>query len=419
MDSSAESRPSALSRVAFFEQKAKQISLNKTENMRQSKGLQNAGSQDQAHDALSSRSWSQSSTSSSSSSNPTKTASSISANNQLSTPGSPLLRARFSTILSSQRPTVQDTSMSASRAAKASSAMKESGDMVTQVSETADKLDVNNHKGRSSVSTDSNNTVSHGTNQHDFTKRPNPMSIKDRLALFNSAPSAEHKSNVNNTINPRATFSACTSPEIPKSKQVSGSNDSVTSSKLTSESSSENPSVPQIPSIGEDQNKKSRSTLGTASVKESTGQPSPQTPQSPQSPQSPQPVQTNKSSSDNCASISHLLPKHAFAGYTPQNNQHQSRRYTASTPLRKAEGASDSNRCSVCQKPVFAMEKVSADGIVLHKWCFRCAECNCKVSLGTYASLDGVIYCKPHFKQLFQLRGRYTFHEEAIPDVVV
>ena len=73
----------------------------------------------------------------------------------------------------------------------------------------------------------------------------------------------------------------------------------------------------------------------------------------------------------------------------------------------------------MCDKPVYAMEKVQADGIVVHKWCFRCAECNCKVSVGSYASLDGVIYCKPHFKQLFQLRGRYTFNEEEAPDVNV
>ena len=28
-------------------------------------------------------------------------------------------------------------------------------------------------------------------------------------------------------------------------------------------------------------------------------------------------------------------------------------------------------------------------------------------SVGTYAALEGIIYCKPHFKQLFQEKGNY------------
>jgi len=30
------------------------------------------------------------------------------------------------------------------------------------------------------------------------------------------------------------------------------------------------------------------------------------------------------------------------------------------------------------------------------------------LSLGNYASLDGRLYCKPHFKQLFALKGNYN-----------
>eukprot|EP00911_Craspedida_sp_UC1_P001613 UC1_evm1s1222 len=40
--------------------------------------------------------------------------------------------------------------------------------------------------------------------------------------------------------------------------------------------------------------------------------------------------------------------------------------------------------------------------------CFRCAECKRTVALGSYAALDGKIYCKPHFKQLFQRKGNYS-----------
>ena len=39
--------------------------------------------------------------------------------------------------------------------------------------------------------------------------------------------------------------------------------------------------------------------------------------------------------------------------------------------------------------------------------CFRCLECNKPLSVGSYAALSGRVYCKPHFKQLFKLKGNY------------
>ncbi len=39
--------------------------------------------------------------------------------------------------------------------------------------------------------------------------------------------------------------------------------------------------------------------------------------------------------------------------------------------------------------------------------CFRCKECNKVCSLGGFAALKGEIFCKPHFKQLFKLKGNY------------
>lgn len=68
---------------------------------------------------------------------------------------------------------------------------------------------------------------------------------------------------------------------------------------------------------------------------------------------------------------------------------------------------------------VYAMEKVTTDGFVLHKTCFRCAMCNNKVSAGNYASLDGKIYCKPHFKQLFKQYAGYNFEGATTSSVEV
>lgn len=63
--------------------------------------------------------------------------------------------------------------------------------------------------------------------------------------------------------------------------------------------------------------------------------------------------------------------------------------------------------CVGCQKTVYPMERLLANQQVFHISCFRCSYCNNKLSLGTYASLHGQIYCKPHFNQLFKSKGNY------------
>jgi uncharacterized CHY-type Zn-finger protein len=65
-------------------------------------------------------------------------------------------------------------------------------------------------------------------------------------------------------------------------------------------------------------------------------------------------------------------------------------------------------KCCVCDKTVYIMDKLSADKKIFHKSCFRCNECKKALSLGNYAALEGALYCKPHFKQLFKLKGNYS-----------
>lgn len=67
----------------------------------------------------------------------------------------------------------------------------------------------------------------------------------------------------------------------------------------------------------------------------------------------------------------------------------------------------ESELCQVCRKRVYPMESLIADKQNFHKTCFRCAHCNSQLSLGTYASLHGRMYCKPHYKQLFKSKGNY------------
>lgn len=36
-----------------------------------------------------------------------------------------------------------------------------------------------------------------------------------------------------------------------------------------------------------------------------------------------------------------------------------------------------------------------------HKNCFRCTTCNKPLAVDSYQSHESILYCKPHFKQLF------------------
>jgi len=64
--------------------------------------------------------------------------------------------------------------------------------------------------------------------------------------------------------------------------------------------------------------------------------------------------------------------------------------------------------CVVCTKTVYALEKISVEEKVYHKNCLRCGHCDKILSLGNYAGVNGLFYCKPHFKQLFALKGNYS-----------
>ncbi|KAM3844121.1 LIM domain and actin-binding protein 1 isoform 4-T6 [Vipera latastei] len=63
--------------------------------------------------------------------------------------------------------------------------------------------------------------------------------------------------------------------------------------------------------------------------------------------------------------------------------------------------------CIACKKTVYPMERLFANQQIYHISCFRCSYCNSKLTLGTYASLQGHVYCKPHFNQLFKSKGNY------------
>ncbi|KAG6446632.1 hypothetical protein O3G_MSEX004552 [Manduca sexta] len=69
----------------------------------------------------------------------------------------------------------------------------------------------------------------------------------------------------------------------------------------------------------------------------------------------------------------------------------------------KAAADGESNpTCVKCSRPVYAMERVKAERRVWHKECFRCTQCNKQLTVETYQSDHTTLYCKPHFKHLFE-----------------
>lgn len=52
--------------------------------------------------------------------------------------------------------------------------------------------------------------------------------------------------------------------------------------------------------------------------------------------------------------------------------------------------------------------QVTVEGEIYHKNCFRCAHGGCYLTTSNYAALDGILYCKPHFAQLFKEKGCYN-----------
>ncbi|XWS48948.1 hypothetical protein CRYUN_Cryun13aG0121100 [Craigia yunnanensis] len=65
-------------------------------------------------------------------------------------------------------------------------------------------------------------------------------------------------------------------------------------------------------------------------------------------------------------------------------------------------------KCKTCDKTVHFIDLLSADGISYHKTCFKCSHCNGLLVMSSYCSMEGVLYCKPHFEQLFKETGSYT-----------
>ena len=54
------------------------------------------------------------------------------------------------------------------------------------------------------------------------------------------------------------------------------------------------------------------------------------------------------------------------------------------------------NKCHVCEKTVYPMDRLCVNDTLFHKRCFKCEKCQMQLGMGNYACLQGQFFCKPH-----------------------
>ncbi|CBI22440.3 hypothetical protein VitviT2T_003676 [Vitis vinifera] len=80
--------------------------------------------------------------------------------------------------------------------------------------------------------------------------------------------------------------------------------------------------------------------------------------------------------------------------------------------------AGTTQKCMACEKTVYLVDRLTADNRIYHKACFRCHHCRGTLKLGNYNSFEGVLYCRPHFDQLFKRTGSLDKSFEGTPKIV-
>ncbi|GAU40078.1 hypothetical protein TSUD_151220 [Trifolium subterraneum] len=66
------------------------------------------------------------------------------------------------------------------------------------------------------------------------------------------------------------------------------------------------------------------------------------------------------------------------------------------------------DKCATCGKTAYPLEKVTVESQAYHKSCFKCSHGGCPITPSNYAALEGILYCKHHFSQLFKEKGSYN-----------
>ncbi|KAK6143622.1 hypothetical protein DH2020_023970 [Rehmannia glutinosa] len=75
-------------------------------------------------------------------------------------------------------------------------------------------------------------------------------------------------------------------------------------------------------------------------------------------------------------------------------------------------------KCTACSGTVYLVDRLAADNRIYHKACFRCHHCKGTLKLGNFNSFEGVLYCRPHYDQLFKRTGSLDKSFEGTPKIL-
>ncbi|XP_053694441.1 F-actin-monooxygenase Mical isoform X2 [Sabethes cyaneus] len=83
-----------------------------------------------------------------------------------------------------------------------------------------------------------------------------------------------------------------------------------------------------------------------------------------------------------------------------QQHHHHPKSTSKAALVLTSSGAAE--KCHFCKQRVYLMEKISAEGLTLHRSCLKCHHCHTNLRLGGYAfdrdDPEGKFYCTQHFK---------------------
>eukprot|EP01114_Cavostelium_apophysatum_P013347 TRINITY_DN3212_c0_g1_i1.p1 TRINITY_DN3212_c0_g1~~TRINITY_DN3212_c0_g1_i1.p1 ORF type:complete len:324 (+),score=86.48 TRINITY_DN3212_c0_g1_i1:77-1048(+) len=75
-------------------------------------------------------------------------------------------------------------------------------------------------------------------------------------------------------------------------------------------------------------------------------------------------------------------------------------------------------RCVVCSKIVYPIERTTYDNQIFHKSCFKCSDCKLNLKLETTSILDGKVVCSNCFKKKFFSKGSTGVGNSPSPKAV-
>ena len=71
----------------------------------------------------------------------------------------------------------------------------------------------------------------------------------------------------------------------------------------------------------------------------------------------------------------------------------------------------DQQFCPICKKRAYPLESENINGALLHKRCFKCSACHIQLTLKSFLSAQGKLYCKVHYPKPVKPRTIITYED--------